>query len=151
MKAPALRVIKAKITSKFQEEIRAAQKASSAIVKKFYADREAHRIDFQNRVVTEVARNIKRYAQYFPGTAGTGSRFAGTSKYDQMVQALREKYPAPKEPKCGTQAMYCASLDLYINVPEARTVDWTKFINECDDAFLNDDAKKILEALEVLG
>jgi hypothetical protein len=150
MKAPAVRVLRVRIQEKAQEQIRAAQTLAAPLVDQYQKDFAAHREEFQRRVTEEVNKHIKKYVIYSHSN-GRGQQFVGLPAFDEFVQQLREKFPEPKAPPSTKQVgAQIASLDMHLGILESKTKEWTKFILAVDNAFLNDDAQGILEALELL-
>ena len=154
MKAPAIRVLQARIVGKSRDECRIAQQNFEFTVKAYETALKANQDDRVARLEKTINKNIKKYVTYTQGVPKGihwPHNFMPTPAYDELIQADRDAHPDPLRPMTlnGT-SIHIASLDIHISVPAPRAAAWVKFALAVDAAFLDDNVKGILEALDAL-
>lgn len=147
MKAPALRVIKARIEAAVRIENQALQQEQAKENNKHQKALEQHRNKMQAMYKAAFAEDTAKYVTYQPGRY---NEVGFTTTWTERVNAINEANPEPKQKRLAGIVLNIASLDLEISVADIHEVKWRKFAKECDEAFLEDDAKKIIEALEAI-
>ncbi len=152
MKAPAIRVLIARIQAKATEQCQAAYEAQQAANIAFRKEQVAVHQRINDTIADNANRDIAKYATFSIGKSEYGSPvwFRGTAEFDALCQQVRDANPLPKEPKTDIVQVSIASLNLSLKVPAKHEKEWEKFVYRCDSAFLEDDAKKIIEALEAI-
>lgn len=148
MKAPAVRVLIARIEAKVTEEKMAAETLTPSRMDAYYKACKSNRDLIDDLITKAVAKNIKKYVKYEFSLGASG--FSGNEEFYKLVAAIKEANPGPTDPQIKYQDISIPSLNMAILVTAATAAKWTKFATDCDEAFLEDDAKAILAALEAL-
>lgn len=154
MKAPAIRVLQARIVGKSRDECRITQQNFEITFKAYETAVKANAEDRIVRLEKLINRNIKKYVSYtanIPKGISWPHNFMPSQAYTDLVQVDRDAYPDPARPMSPSSVtLEIASLGIQIYVPATRSAAWVKFALAVDDSFLNNDVKGILEALDAL-
>lgn len=154
MKAPAIRVLKARIIGKAHDECKIDQQNFEIAWDAYNTALRANQDDRVARLEKAINRNIKKFVVFqenIPKGIHWPHNFVPTQAYNDAMQADRDAYPDPKQPMRPSRVtLEIASLDIQICVPATRAAAWVKFALAVDDSFLNNDVKGILEALDAL-
>ena len=143
MKAPALRVIKARIEAAVRTENQALQQEQI----KHQEVLAQHRKTVHTLLSTAFAENAAAYVTYGPEEY---RGLCATPAWNERVKDITAANPEPIQKRLATVHVGIASLDISVRVADINEAKWKKFAKECDEAFLEVDAKKILEALEAI-
>jgi hypothetical protein len=151
MKAPALRVLQARIVGKSRDECRIAQQNWEITFKAYETALKIHVDEQMARLEKTVNKNIKKFV-VFQANVPKGIHLpVPTQAYNDLMQADLDAYPTPLRPmKPDSTTIEIASLGIQIYVPTTRAEAWVKFTLAVDEAFLSNDVKGILEALDAL-
>ena len=154
MKAPAIRVLQARIVGKSRDECRIAQQNFEFTVKAYEIALKANQDDRVARLEKTINKNIKKYVTYTQGVPKGihwPHNFMPTPAYDELIQADRDAHPDPLRPmNLSSTTIEIASLGIQIYVPGPRAAAWVKFTLAVDDSFLNNDVKGILDVLDAI-
>lgn len=154
MKAPAIRVLQARIVGKSRDECSIAQKNYEFTFKAYETALKAHVDDQMARLEKTINKNIKKYVVFtanVPKGIHWPHNLVPTQAYNDLIQADRDAFPTPLRPmQPNSTTIEIASLGIQIYVPVTRAAAWVKFTLSVDDSFLNNDVKGILEALDAL-